>query len=1203
MGAASATTTSDTLSSLTNGKTYSVQIRAVAGSVNGPPSAIVRATPAGQLVKNLNRPTTGTTPTSVVTDDVTQSFTTGSNGPGYTLNYVILGMGVASGATEPTDYSVKICNNDSSGSNDVPGSSCTDLSEPAALAGGGNVFTASVEGIVLSASTKYWVVFDSVSGGSGAVEVRRTAQQAEDSGAAAGWSIGNNSATRTRNLTAWTVGNHPQKVGIYGSVRTGPSALSDLAAVVSRGQAALSWTASTFTGVDKYQYRVSDDGGTSWDPDWRDVPGGANATSYTVRNLTNGTEYTIQVRAVAGTLTGASTPVTAALPYLPAPAPSGLKAAPGDAKIELTWTDPSDTGISKYELRQRAAGGDWTNWSDVPSSGATTTTHTVTGLTNWTRHTIELRAVRGTGALEAEGRSASASATPNGPLISTIGRTDSGNSTDLSVWDVAQAFTTGSDPHGYTLTDVTISLWVLAGKTPSLAGLIAMICPESTPGGPPDYTDSETHSCLEPALTVPDVTEGTNNLSAGAAGIRLSANTRYFLVLDGNAAVSSTTNLDVTAASGTDAGAVAGWSIGTYSRRGDDSSAWAEITATRVRMALVGKPRTPVFVVGGGGGGGVPARRVGEPSEEDFAWNVTRDIEELDGENEEPTGIWSDGEVLWVVENAPDGEDRLFAYSLADGKRLPERDLPLFNRNRSSNGIWSDGEVVWIADAGQDDTLFAYDLATKERLPEQDIELAEGNRRPSGIWGQDGLLLVLNRNPSLFLYDQDTGELLDELELDRIINRSPRGIWSDGVTIWVSDDRSDRILAYRLVEHEVEVEIEPADGAEPEPADPQAEGQDEPADAPETQIVIRYELVRHEAEDFGFRTLIAAGNSHPRGIWSDGEVMFVADAQDNRVYSYNLPGAIDARLASLALSEIELDQFSAAALSYESKVGSDVEQTTIEATPAHEGATVVIEPADADDDPENGHQVVIADDTQIVITVTSEDGSRTRTYTVALEPANAAPVSAEIPAVELTAGGEAAVLNLTDYFSDPDGDPLSYTLGAPSDAEVISAAEADGILTVTPLSAGTASFEVVASDGEIESEPRTIEVTVEVPPVEVRLAARPLASGSVEFGLQERNGGGNWRERLLPRLRFLQTDSEVGRWRVSSAIEVGEDDTARTVRIAARRIASGRVEFALVIRNEDGSWSARLLPRARILPSDSATGRWRYSTPLVIGSP
>ena len=49
------------------------------------------------------------------------------------------------------------------------------------------------------------------------------------------------------------------------------------------------------------------------------------------------------------------------------------------------------------------------------------------------------------------------------------------------------------------------------------------------------------------------------------------------------------------------------------------------------------------------------------------------------------------------------------------------------------------------------------------------------------------------------------------------------------------------------------------------------------------------------------------------------------------------------------------------------------------------GATVVVEPADGDPVTE-GHQVALAEATEITVTVTSPDGGRARHYRVALGP-------------------------------------------------------------------------------------------------------------------------------------------------------------------------------------------------------------------------
>ena len=298
-----------------------------------------------------------------------------------------------------------------------------------------------------------------------------------------------------------------------------------------------------------------------------------------------------------------------------------------------------------------------------------------------------------------------------------------------------------------------------------------------------------------------------------------------------------------------------------------------------------------------------------------------------------------------MLDNAASGADSIFAYDLATGERRAASEFALDARNRFSHGIWSDGETVWVADSGQD-KLFAYDLARGERLEDRDLVLAERNRDPRGIWSDGDSIYVLDSvKDALFVYNLETGDLLAEHALDKL-NRSPRGIWSDGVTVWVSDDGAKRLFAYRI-----------EDGA----------------------------LVRDEDEEFSFRSLLKAGNGDARGIWSDGEVVYVADEQDDRLYSYNLPDAIDARLASLSLSGVDLGEFSPGSLTYTAVAKTGATVTTVAAIATQEAATVVIAPADADGDAENGHQVALGAETEISITVTSSDGSRTKSYRVRAE--------------------------------------------------------------------------------------------------------------------------------------------------------------------------------------------------------------------------
>ena len=259
---------------------------------------------------------------------------------------------------------------------------------------------------------------------------------------------------------------------------------------------------------------------------------------------------------------------------------------------------------------------------------------------------------------------------------------------------------------------------------------------------------------------------------------------------------------------------------------------------------------------------------------------MTRDIEALDSGHEAPTGAWSDGTLLWIAENGDGADDAVYAYDLVTGERVEDREFELDESNRAPRGLWSNGKTAWVADSGQD-RLFAYDLESGERVEEREVELDTRNRDPRGIWSDGTIVWVLDGGKNaLFAYDLASGELIAEYALDDA-NGDPRGLWSDGVSVWVSDHGAKRLFAYRLAAPDAETTT----------------GEDEEA-AP-----------LERARDEEFTELSRASNNSPRGIWSDGEVMYVADESDGRVYSYNLPDAIDARLASLTLSGVEFGEF------------------------------------------------------------------------------------------------------------------------------------------------------------------------------------------------------------------------------------------------------------------------------------------------------
>ena len=333
-------------------------------------------------------------------------------------------------------------------------------------------------------------------------------------------------------------------------------------------------------------------------------------------------------------------------------------------------------------------------------------------------------------------------------------------------------------------------------------------------------------------------------------------------------------------------------------------------TATvEVTIIVTSRPARPIsvpIIIGPGGGGGPSGP---EPSEVEFEWTVEHDIDELDEGNDRPRGSWSDGRYLYIADNAEGAGDAIYAYDLETGERVEDREFELDETNRAPRGAWSDRLTMWVSDSGQE-RLFAYDLETGERLEAREIVLTRRNKDARGIWSDGKTMWVLNANPSLFAYHLETGALLGEYELADE-NGNPHGIWSDRVTVWVSDHGAKRLLAYRL----------------PVP----------PGEPPEEPLALERVI------DEDFREPGRVGNNSPRGIWSDGEVMYVADENDDRVYTYNMPDAIDARLASLELSGVDFGEFSPGQTDYQGTSDEGVTEATVEVEAMQRSAVVAID--------------------------------------------------------------------------------------------------------------------------------------------------------------------------------------------------------------------------------------------------------------------
>ena len=210
-----------------------------------------------------------------------------------------------------------------------------------------------------------------------------------------------------------------------------PTAPRNLSAEPGDSQITLKWTAPASDGgnaIDGYEYQQK--AGTNAYGSWTNISGAdENTTEHTVTGLTNGTSYTFKVQAKNPMGEGPASNEATATPVTVPTAPQSFTATAGNGSVRLDWTAPSSDGgsaIVRYEYRYKAGTGSFTSWATVPGSNINTTTYNVTGLTNGTAHTFEVRAATATH----KGVAASDTATPmavapDKPSVTVQGRPES----------------------------------------------------------------------------------------------------------------------------------------------------------------------------------------------------------------------------------------------------------------------------------------------------------------------------------------------------------------------------------------------------------------------------------------------------------------------------------------------------------------------------------------------------------------------------------------------------------------------------------------------------------------------------------------------------------------------------------------------------------------------------------------------------------
>ena len=169
-----------------------------------------------------------------------------------------------------------------------------------------------------------------------------------------------------------------------------------------------------------------------------------------------------------------------------------------------------------------------------------------------------------------------------------------------------------------------------------------------------------------------------------------------------------------------------------------------------------------------------------------------------------------------------------------------------------------------------------------------------GNADPRGIWSDGDTMWVADiADDKLYAYNMQTKARDADKDFDTLIgagNNGPYGIWSDGSTMWVTDISDNQIYAYKMSDttRDSSKDFDLSSDGYTQPYSIGSDGTTFWVLSNSTKQIYAYNLSTRQRDSDNDIDYLAAENADPSGIWTDGTRLWVVDITDSKVYAYNL---------------------------------------------------------------------------------------------------------------------------------------------------------------------------------------------------------------------------------------------------------------------------------------------------------------------------